>query len=239
MENLSQAILLSIVLTLAVTTAVAVATSYGFYRWRKTLTLEGKVVTIPEELIATLSAVSKRLRAVESSVARMAADTDRQGNELLRNMTTTDKTISQLFEAFVSLQSALDQRDAEINRLKRGYDADLTRRFVARFIRVKMALADAENLEATDPNTLHQIRRLLDDALDECGVEEFKPGLNEDFRSARGVADNPRILETEEASKHFKIADVLEPGYRFRTGEADNIILPARVSVFVARNSGE
>jgi hypothetical protein len=162
----------------------------------------------------------------------------RTRSQITQSVGKTTKDIAQLFETTVSLQNALDQRDAEIKRLKQGYDAELIRRFVARFIRVKFALADAESGGAADHATLHQIGRLLDDALDACGVEEFRPKVSEDFRTAVGVADNPRIIQTEDLNQNFRIADILEPGYRFRLGSKNNIVMPARVSIYLARTSG-
>jgi molecular chaperone GrpE (heat shock protein) len=235
---LSDALVLSALFAMAVATSIAVITSYYFYRWRRFLSLEGNVVTIPEELIARIAAVSKELRAIQSTIVTTGADQTKQDAQLSQQIEKTNKSVSQLFETMVSLQTALDQRDAEIKRLKQGYDAELIRRFVARFIRVKTAILDADSNEAANPNTINQISRLLDDALDECGVEEFRPRIGEDFRLAAGVADNPRVVETKDANQNFKIVDVLEPGFRFRNRAKDDIIISAKVSIFVARSSG-
>ena len=80
-----------------------------------------------------------------------------------------NKVIAQLFEASATMQSALDKKDMEIKRLKEGYDTELIRRFVGRFLRVKGAITDARSSHDTiDINTINQIGRLLEDALDEC-----------------------------------------------------------------------
>jgi hypothetical protein len=235
---LSQALLFSALLLMAVTTSVAVATSYYLYRWRRLLTVHGKVVTVPEELIAHLAAFGKELRAIHSSILEANSDQTEQCEQFSRQINKSQDSISHLFETTVSLQGALDQRDAEIKRLKLGYDAELIRRFVARFIRVKNAVSDAESSAAINANTLQQISRLLNDALDECGVEEFRPKIGDDFRTAVGVADNPRLLDTQDEGQNFKIAEVLESGFRFRNREDDNVIVPARISIFLARTSG-
>ena len=229
-------LMLAAVVVMALTTAIATNTSYYLYRWRKTLPFEGKVITVPEELIAQLESVHNAVSGVQKTIAKTGADQKSRDAHIGQTIGTTNSAIGQLFETTVSLQGALDLRDAEISRLKQGYDAELIRRFVTRFIRVKIAVADAQT---SHPDaTIHQIGRLLDDALDECGVEEFVPRIDDDFRTAIGVADSRRVISTAEEAQHFKIAEILEPGYRFRSGGKESVLLPARVSIFLAENSG-
>jgi len=235
---LPSALMLSALIAMSLATFVAVVTSYYFYRWRRIIAFEGKVVTVPEELIAQIAAFRADLKTVQSAVDNARSDQKKRADHFLQQIGKTDKVVEQLLETTLSLQSALDQRDAEIKRLQRGYDAELMRRFIGRFVRVKIVVADTESQSVFDRSSVHQIRRLLDDALDECGVEEFSPKIGEDFRTATGVADNPRIVETADANKNFQIADILEPGYRFRNFASDNIILPSRVSIYVVRHVG-
>ncbi len=237
MDLVSTSALLGTIISLALATTIAVLTSYYFYRWRRTLTFEGKVLTIPEELIATIAALSKQTFEVRSEFKANVSEQKAQAKHFAEALSKTNQSIGQLFETTVSLQRALDQRDAEIDRLRAGYDTELIRRFITRFIRVRIALVDSESPGTSDSN-IAAIRRLLDDALDECGVESFKPKIGDDFRSAPGVADNPRVIPTADASQNFKIVEILDPGYKFRTVSGNNVILPARVSINVMSNSG-
>ena len=45
-------------------------------------------------------------------------------------------------ESFTVLQTTLDSRDKEIQRLKKGYDSEIFRKFLGRFIRVDKALCE-------------------------------------------------------------------------------------------------
>jgi hypothetical protein len=238
MGTLSDVFALTALLAMAIATSIAVATAYYLYRWRRILSSDGKVLTVPEELIARLATIDDELRALKLAISTADADQKKQRSQIHQAVDKTNKVIAQLFETSATMQSALDQRDLEIKRLTEGYDAELLRRFVGRFIRVKAAISDAQSSVATDMSTINQIDRLLEDALDECGVEEFRPKINDDFRVASGVADNPKVIETTDASKNFQIVDVIEPGYRFRNSTSGEIILPARVSIYVTRNSG-
>ena len=239
MGVLSDVFVLTALLAMAIATSIAVGSAYYLYRWRRILSSEGQVLAIPEELIARLAIIGDELRALRLAISTTDAGQKKQRSQIHQAIENTNQVIAQLFEASATMQRALDQRDSEIKRLTEGYDAELLRRFIGRFIRVKGAITDAKTSVAIDMKTLNQIDRLLEDALDECGVEEFSPKINDDFRVASGVADNPKVIETADASKNFKIVDVLEPGYRFRNSAGSEIILPARVSIYVARNLGE
>jgi hypothetical protein len=118
--QLSNIVVLSVLVAMAATTSISVITSYYFYRWRRSLTFEGKVVTVPEELIARLALFSDQLKATQSAIGSNAVNQKQQGNHLLQSIGKTKTAVQQLFETTVSLQGALDQRDAEIDRLKRG-----------------------------------------------------------------------------------------------------------------------
>lgn len=205
MGPLSDVFVFAALLAMAIATCIAVVTSYYLYRWRRILSVEGKLIAIPEELIARLATLDGELKALRSAVSTADADELAQRTRIHHAIEQTNKIISQLFEASSTMQAALDQRDTEIKRLREGYDAELVRRFVGRFIRVKQAVSDAKALAETDTSTIDQISRLLEDALDECGVEEFRPKIDEDFRVAIGVADNPKVIETTEARKNFRI----------------------------------
>lgn len=233
MGALSDIVFWTVLLLMAAATSVAVLTSYYFYRWRRVLTLEGKVAVIPEELIAHLERLRSKLGDVRDAVRGVGTEQKTHDANLLQYVKKINKTIEQLFETTVSLQTALDYRDTEIERLKQGYDAHLTRRFISRFLQVKLAIADAEASASADTDTLRQIGRLMDDALDECGVEEFRPKINEDYRTALGVADNPQIVQSHDQNQNFKIESVLESGFRLKTSGILTVIVPAKVRIYV------
>ena len=141
--------------------------------------------------------------------------------------------MNDLFDSYMVLQKNLDDKDEEIKRLKKGYDAEIFRRFLSRFIRVDRAAAeiigDTETSErARKDNRL--IRGLFEDALDECGVEKFSPSVGEDYRKAFGVAEDPEIAApADDADKDYAIAEVLSEGYRLGGGD---VVVAAKVKIF-------
>lgn len=140
-----------------------------------------------------------------------------------------------LLESFLTLQQAISARDDEIARLKKGYDTKVYKRFLNRFIRVSVSLEEIreEAKDSDQSKNYTYLCRLIQNALDDCGVEQVKPEINSDYREAGPeVADDPKLVSTEDPSLDFKIASVESPAYTVE-GEGDReILIPAKVSVY-------
>ena len=132
----------------------------------------------------------------------------------------------------MTLQGALDERENEIRRLKRGYDREIFRKFVTRFIRVDQTVEDFQRAGLADENGLDQLRRLLGDAFAECSVERFRPEIGGDYRQEFRVADNPKKATAKNPEDEFRIIEVLESGYLIRNTEGNEILIPAKVKIF-------
>ena len=160
----------------------------------------------------------KRIEKLENALNNLASH-----NEKLQNK------IESMTDTFLNLQGALDEKDKEIKRLQGGYDAEIFRRFLNRFIRVDQVIEDSLGEENIDLDSLLGIRQILEDAFDECGLCPFEPELKQNYAEADGVADNPKIIPNQDPSVVGTIVDVREKGYRLHTGE---IIRPAKVSIY-------
>lgn len=209
---------------MAIATTVSVLVSFYLYRWRKILLANPNTV-VPEEWAGSLRRVSHDLEILQKSYESNTGILAHQAGE-------TNHRMVNLTETFMTLQKALDERDQEIARLKRGYDAQVFRKFVGRFLRVDQALDDVLESEGIEKTDLLRIRRLLQDAFAECGVEHFEPPLGADYRDAEGVADNPKTTPPNDPGDAYKIVEILEPGYRMQNHGGCEIIVPAKVRIF-------
>jgi hypothetical protein len=144
----------------------------------------------------------------------------------------TERKVENLVGTFMTLQKGLDERDAEIRRLRQGYDNEVFGKFLHRFIRVDQTVKDCLRIGRIDREGFEQARMLLADAFAECGVEVFSPPLGSDYRGADGVADGPKFVTTEAMEDVGKIAEIVEPGYRLKTSQGYNVILPAKVRIY-------
>lgn len=210
--------------TMAIAMLISSAISFYLYRWRKIL-LSNPHMVVPEQLGEWTGSLTKHVHRFTEAVSTNLNESARLGQQ-------TKQGISDLSETFMTMQQALDEREREIQRLKRGYDSEIFRKFVARFIRVDQAVEDFQRSGSADEAGLDQIRRLLEDAFSECNVECFQPELGSDYREAVGVADQPKTAKAESPEDDFKIAEILESGYLIRSAENSEVIKPSKVRIY-------
>jgi len=189
-------------------------------KWRRLTSTDLQI--IPSDLISTIEKHNTSFQQLTSTVAK--------GSE--RYLASS----AELLQAFKSLQTALDEKDAEIKRLKQGYDTELFRRFLRRFIRLDKAfcedISDLPPLDEKERKTLEHLRALLRDALDECGVIEFQPEVGASVRGIFGVDDSYEVRSPERPDQELTIAEVLEPGLKIDAPNGPICLKEARVVVF-------
>ena len=179
----------------------------------------------------------KFARQMQDNAAECLGNAKNDISRVLSDIGELQEQTRETFGNYAKLRDNLDAKDAEISRLKNGYDAEIFRRFLRRFIRIDGTVGEYAGAppqtseEMTDG--LRLIQGMFEDALDECGVEKFSPEIGEDYRTAFGVADRPKIEPTTDASKHFAIAEVLADGYVLKSPDGDrNAIVKAKVKIF-------
>jgi len=199
-----------------VTTLLAVGTSFYLYEWRR------RLMEVPHLVLPDLH--GKHLNEVNAAIRQLSARSMEHGESL-----------KETSEIAMKLQSALDQRDHEITRLRKGYDEQIFRRFLLRFIRIDRFARELVQDQDNSSRELGQIVRLFEDALAECGVENFSPLIGSDSRTVEGIADTPKIIPAQSPDDDHKIAEVLEPGYWIKANGRTDVISPARVSIFLTQ----
>jgi len=151
--------------------------------------------------------------------------------QLIRKNIDANKEMSEYSNSLLSMQRTLSEREVENERLKRGYDNTIFRKFLTPFIRLDQTIAYLLRQNSPSPSTLETIHRLLKDALADCNVESFTPEIGSDYRQAFGVTDRPKISQTEIQEDDYKIAEVLECGYLIRGDGKNEVLIPAHVIV--------
>lgn len=206
-------------------TLVSVSITFYLYKWRSILIGRPELL-VPEKWAKHLDGIGQQVTALSGAIG------DGLGSMSQTTARNSDR-VSDMIETFMTLQNAIDERDSEIKRLKKGYDADVFRKFLNRFIRVDQTVDTYLQSKPEESESLGQVKRLMEDALDECGVESFKPVVGEDFRRAEGIADNPKKVKTEEKDDDYKILEVIDPGYRLRVGNSHEVLVSAKVRISV------
>lgn len=84
------------------------------------------------------------------------------------------------------------------------------------FVRLHKDISDEIDFledSSEESDSLRGILDLLTQALNDCGVEQFSPSIGESYRTAHGVAPNPKLIKTSDDDQAWKIAKVIRPGF--------------------------
>lgn len=212
-----------IILTaLIISTLIAVR----LYKHRQIYLAHPNLVGVPEEW-------AKHLLDVSDSMEKLKNSNAKDLNKLTEVAKYETALIKNMVETYMTLQDALNQKDDEIRRLKTGYDMQIFRKFLNRFIRVDQAFKELLGEDEITPQRVKAVQYLMQDALEECGVEAFEPEIGQDYRKTEGLGDHPQHVLTTNDDDEFKISHVIEPGYRLRNGEQFETIKPAKVSIYM------
>jgi len=220
------------IVCLTLVAVLAICIALWLYLWRKRIeaTPGGRRLIVPETWESVSDKHNKKLNDQTKEFAELATVTASSISNLVQHNLDLQKQIANVAEGYATLQNHLDTQDAEISRLKSGYDAAIFRRFLNRFIRVHTPMQEALNESSIDLHELEQIKELLEDALEECGLKLFVPRIGESYSQAHGVADHPKIIENDDPERAGTICAVLEHGYQLE--ENGEVIRTAKVSVY-------
>lgn len=155
----------------------------------------------------------------------------------------TKQGVADVLEAFKHLQNALDQKDKEIDRLRQGYDLEIFKRFVGRFIRLEKVIAeDMADIEAGKGDakeTLDDLKTLLEDALEFSGLKRYYPSEGVDIALVDGIDDDKEQRPAPTAEQALTVAEVLEPGWQLETPDGPVFVKKARVAIYVQTTNHE
>jgi len=229
-------LLVSIVI-LSLLSFVSILITFYLYRWRKIL-LSKPHMLLPEDTGKHLNQLTESIiystRVMDSNYKNLKQQTLITAKNVKDISEHSNSKIDDIADMFLTLHKTLDEKDAEIKRLKNGYDKDIFKKFIFRFIRVNQAINDFLNENNYEEDSFILIKHLLEDAFSECDVEIIKPNIGDDYRKAFGVADNPKIIKSEQPDDEFKISEIVEEGYLINTPNGNEVLLPAKVKVFGA-----
>lgn len=210
-----------------VITAISLGISFWLYYVRSIYIKDGPAL-VPEKWGSFLAGLSE-------TTDRVRSDTAERLSIVLEHTEAQTQKSELLLESFLTLQRAISIRDEEISRLKKGHDAKIFKRFVTRFIRLSVILNEFrhEAIDSDQSKNYKYLCQLLENALEECGLEQVSPELNTDYREmGPEVADDPNIVETSDQSLEFMIASIDSPAFVIEGETEREVIIPAKVTIY-------
>lgn len=213
---------------LSITTIISVIISFYLYKWRKIL-LSTPELLVPEEW-------GKCLNKVSNSVDQLNNDQTKIIQKIIETSQSNTEKLQNMIETYMILQKTLDEKDNEIKRLKKGYDTEIIKKFLYRFIKIDQSISGFIEDKDFGPESMDIVQRFLEDALAECGVEKFIPTVGDDVRNLDGISENSKKITTEIEEDNFKITEIISEGYRLTAGDKFHYIVPAKVKVAIYKD---
>ena len=196
--------------------------------YSRTVMLRGRTALVPEEWGHLVSLLITENQSYNKAYLLGSRKLDERLNE-------QGQSSQRLLESFLDLQGALDARDKEIERLRSGGDVKVFQRFLNRFIRVDKALVEMtiEMADSENEKNYRYLSKVMQDALEECGVEKYEPIVGSDYRDAGDqVSDEVTVVATTEIANDFLIAETISPGYVILGEGKMTVIQPAQVKIY-------
>ena len=200
---------------------------------------QGNIYVTPEKWAATLQELSKTFDIAYKNIATSNGSSLNYIQDSYKNIKNDthklSKGMDKYIESYDTFQNKISLLEEEIKRYKSGYDNKILKQFVGKFIRINISIKKLIN-DNDENKELKNIRILLENAIEESGVNIITPTLGEDYRKlGKEVADSPTHVETQDKDKEFKIAQIIEHGYELIGTTKNEVLIPAKVAVYVLK----
>lgn len=223
-DNFNYYQILLILLIISVVALASTFSAFYLYRWRRLLSEKsGKEILLPEQFNELMSGFKKL-------IDKNTAGFNTLGNDLRDQRASSNEKIDKMIEIFMTFQKAIDEKETEIKRLKEGYDSEIKRKFLLKFIKISQLV----NEGTLNKESLERIKLRFEYALDDCEVESFRPEEGTDSHNYESKElELVTIVKPEKKEDEFKIIEIFEEGYRFRISDNKfELISPSKVKIY-------
>jgi len=232
-QNSSQFSSNLLLIILSLLTLVSISISFWLYYWRK-LIIADKEIMVPETFESNIQSINKVANNNSLNIQSALDKHTAALNSSSKRSDDVNDEISRISEVIAHLQNAIEKKDEEMERFKKGYDADIYHKFLLRFTRVDQAIKEYIGEGVIDLDGLEDIQLEMEEALKTaCNVESFSPEIGKNYKSQDNIEDNPRRIPTSDKNQHEMVAEVIKVGY-FRTCDDSSreIISKAKVKIY-------
>jgi hypothetical protein len=189
------------------------------YKWRRRIE-GGKSIVLPEVHY-------EKMESIESDVQSIGSLMKKLGDHVSSKATETEKNFEEFLNLLSKLQNTVEIKDAEIQRLKEGYDNKLKKDSVMILIKLRDRVDYFINSESSSEDLIkacNGILAIIDHELNAMDVVSF------DFDSGVSIReiDDFEIIETVETADQEKIGVVIRTtknGYYMKGQDDEKIIL--------------
>ena len=220
--------------------SISLFLNYLLLSWRSKY--KNQLVTFPENLIDQFEGLGKDFSIIKSGVrGEFERYTELLQKQSLINQETVKEVTSKyeaILESFSLLQTSLNTKDKEIERLKKGYDLQILKKFINKYLRI-IDTCDAINKDTNiSDETKNEVTFILDslnDLLEDIGIKKYS--IDEGVSTKSDEFGLPPAnewikIETDDDDKCFKVKKTIKSGY-FIDAENKEVMKYPKIEVYL------
>ena len=218
-------VLVAVALAGILVAMLSIVISFHLYRWRIRISDELSLF-VPEQQIKRLDQQLRDLDLLKKYLPQLA--------NLVSS--TTEQSLaksSDVEEGLLRFQDALKEKDKEISRLKKGYDASIYSRFLGNFYRIYKATLKSKANRSVEEKDWDGLIALFENAFENAGAEFFTPKTGMNFQEYNHLfKPYPKKVLTLDESLDFTVESIIAPGLRSIENK-DEIFIPAEAQIYI------
>lgn len=238
-NDLSFYLLITLVI-IALLLFISVFMNYLLLKWRSRY--KNQLITFPENLLDQFSSLDSKFTNISRGIKSEFDDYTSKLKQTVTFNQDVNRNISQKFdqliESFSVIQTELNVKDKEIDRLKRGYDLQLLKKFLLKVIKIEgiceVMMAD-QSLSEETKNEVDFIYGSLGDILEDAGVKKYSIEKGISTKSSEfGIPPSSSWIKifTKDQEKFFTVQDTIKEGY-FIDSEIKEVLKYPQIEVFI------
>lgn len=238
-NDLSFYLLITLVI-IALLLFISVFMNYLLLKWRSRY--KNQLITFPENLLDQFSSLDSKFTNISRGIKSEFDDYTSKLKQTVTFNQDVNRNISQKFdqliESFSVIQTELNVKDKEIDRLKRGYDLQLLKKFLLKVIKIEgiceVMMAD-QSLSEETKNEVDFIYGSLGDILEDAGIKKYSIEKGISTKSSEfGIPPSSSWIKifTKDQEKFFTVQNTIKEGY-FIDSEIKEVLKYPQIEVFI------
>ena len=225
---------------------ISLISNYTLLRWRARY--KSQIISFPESLQDQFESLSKEFTAIKASVEGdfkgYTKNLTKQINLNQDVAQSVTKKYAEIYDSFSALQQSLDQKDGEIERLKKGYDLQIIKKYIVKMIRIldlcDSIIKEPKVLDATKKE-VNFILDSLENLLEDSGIEKY--AIDKGVSTKSGKFGFPPANEwvqviTDKNDQILTVKETIKDGY-YINAEVKEVLKFAKIEVYVKGESNE
>jgi hypothetical protein len=222
-----------VIIGLIFITSVSLMISVWIYFTRSIYSIKNRTGIFPERYDVFLETMSHEVTDKQKIFETQLIKLFNSYNVQQSSLETLSKNFS---ESIATFQNYEKSQAGTIKKLTQGFDSDVFKKFLKRFVRVNIFLDDIiakGGIDEKNSNNYRNLSRLMTDALEDCGLESFIPRVDTDYRDAGGaIEDNPKSEFTKDKKKDWLIKSIDRPAFVISGQGHNEFITKAKVTIY-------